>query len=373
MPPDSPLLVVHASTQRGWRGGEQQIAWLHQRLAARGVRQRLVCAAGSELARRAARAGADVVEAPGRGGADPRFARALARASAGALVHAHDPNAHAAAVLARALFRSPAPVVLSRRVAFPIGRGALTRWKYDHPAIRRIVCSSRAIADGLRGAIRDPGRLVVVHDAIDADRFAPGRGGGRLRAELGVAPGVPLVGTVAALTAEKDPLTFVEVAARLVAAGRELRFVWLGEGPLRAGVEDRLRTLGLSGRVALPGFRDDLPELLPGLDLFLFTSRSEGLGTSALDAQACGVPVVATTAGGLPEAVADGETGLLAPPGDADALAAQVGRLLDDAALRARLAEAGPRRVRASFGLDALADRMLQVYGDVLAESRPAR
>lgn len=365
----APLTVVHVSTQRGWRGGEQQALWLHERLAARGVRQRLVCAAGSELARRAARAGAEVIEAAGRGGLDPRFGRAVAGASAGALVHAHDPNAHAAAVVAAALFRAAAPVVVARRVTFPIGRGPLTRWKYDHPAIRRIVCGSRAIAEALRGSIRRPERLRVVHDAIDPARFGAAPRTGRLRAELGVPAGVPLVGTVAALAPEKDPLTFAETAARLLAAGRDLRFVWMGEGRLRPAMEARLRALGIAARVSLTGFRDDVAAALPDLDLFLFTSSIEGLGTSLLDAQAARVPVVATAAGGIPEAVLDGETGLLAPPGDAAALAERAARVLDDRALARRLVEAGERRVRDAFGIEVLADRTLAIYREVLDEA----
>jgi glycosyltransferase involved in cell wall biosynthesis len=358
--------IVHATTQRGWRGGEQQLLWLHERLAARGVSQRIVCPEGSEIARRAAAAGAEVVLAPRRG-VDPRFAAAIARAAAReGVVHAHDAGGHAAAVIAAALLRARAPVVVSRRVVFPIGRGPLTRWKYDHPSVRRILCSSGAIEAVLHDAIRDPTRLRVVHDAVDPDRFAPGRGTGRLRRELGVPDGVPLVGTVAAMAAEKDPLTWVEVAARLLSEGRALRFAWVGEGPLRAEAEARCRALGIGDRVAFPGFRGDVPDLLPGLDLFLFTSRAEGLGTSILDAQACRVPVVATAAGGIPEVVRDGETGLLAPPGDAAALAAAAGRLLDDAALRGRLAGAAERRVRDEFGLDALARRTLEVYSEVV-------
>jgi glycosyltransferase involved in cell wall biosynthesis len=373
-PGSEPRRVVHATSQRGWRGGEQQLLWLHGRLAALGVEQRIVCPKGSELARRAAEHGADVVEAAGRG-VDPRFAGALARASRGAdLVHAHDAGAHAAAVIASALLRTPWAVVVSRKVVFPIGRGPLTRWKYDHRSVRRIVCSSGAIADVLRDAVRDPGgRLRVVHDAVDADRFAAGRGTGQLRRELGVPDGVALVGTVAAVAEEKDPFTFVDVAARLLGEGRALRFAWVGEGPLRPAAEARCRELGVADRVSFTGFRSDVTDLLPGLDLFLFTSRSEGLGTSLLDAQACSVPVVATTAGGIPEAVLDGKTGLLARPGEVSALAERAARVLDDPGLRARLVQAASQRVRHDFGLDELARGTLAVYREAIAPPPPVR
>jgi glycosyltransferase involved in cell wall biosynthesis len=362
--------VIHVSTQRGWRGGEQQLAYLYERLAARGVPQVVVCTAGSVVAATAGRRGMRHVAARRLGGLDPLFARTIARVcreERAELVHAHDPHAHAAAVLARTLFGGPRHIVLARRVVFPIGRGPLTRWKYDHPAVRSIICSSRAVAETLRGAIRDPARLRVVHDAIDASRFAAGRRSTRLRDELGFRADVPLVGTVAALTAEKDPLTFVEAAAALAAARPDARFVVIGEGPLRAAVQARSNALGLGDRLRLPGFRDDLPEVLPELDLFLFTSRLEGLGTSILDAQACRVPVVATAAGGIPEAVLDGETGLLAPVGDAAGLARCAARLLDDAALRARLVDAAAGRVREEFGTEVLAERTLAIYREVLS------
>jgi len=366
--------VVHASTQRGWRGGEQQIAYLHRGLAASGVPQVVVCAAGGELSRRAAALGMRHLAARRIGGVDPLFARSLARACRDAragIVHAHDPHAHAAAVLACALFRAPVRIVVARRVVFPVGRGPLTRWKYDHPAVRRIVCSSRAVAETLARSVRDPGRrLCVVHDGIDVARFASAGPTGKLRAELGTRAGERIVGTVAALTAEKDPLTFVDAAARLAAARPDVRFVILGEGPLRLEVEARARDLGLSGRLAILGFRPDLAELLPDLDVFLFTSRLEGLGTSLLDAQACRVPVVATAAGGIPEAVRDGETGLLAAPGNAAALAEHVLRLLDDAALRERLVAAASLRVREEFGADSLVERTLAIYREVAAERR---
>jgi glycosyltransferase involved in cell wall biosynthesis len=133
-------------------------------------------------------------------------------------------------------------------------------------------------------------------------------------------------------------------------------------------VEARVRALGLAERFSFLGFRADVPELLPELDVFVLTSRQEGLGTSILDAQASGVPVVATAAGGIPEAVLDGETGLLAPPGEAAALADRILRVLDDAALRERLVSAAARRVREEFGTDALAERTLAIYREVAGE-----
>jgi len=364
--------VVHVSTPRSWRGGEQQLLYLAERLRGAGVPQLVVCPPGSEVERACRERGIPCAPLRRRASIDPLFARALARASneaGAAVVHAHDPHAHAAAVLGASLFGLEAPVVVHRRVDFRIGRGAFSRWKYDHPAVRRIVCVSRAIAEIVRPDLRDPSRLRVVHDGIDPARFAGTRADGRLRREHGIPAGVPLVGNVAALAGHKDHFTFVDTAARLVADGLDARFFAIGEGPLRREIAAHVRRKGLDARVVLTGFRPDLAAILPELDVFLFTSKEEGLGSSILDAYACRVPVVATAAGGVPEIVSDGETGLLAPVRDPAALAAGVRRVLSDPALRERLVEGGARRV-AELGVDRMAERTLAIYREVAAERR---
>jgi glycosyltransferase involved in cell wall biosynthesis len=366
--------VVHVSTPRTWRGGEQQLVYLADRLRARGEGQLVLCPAGSELARVCAGRGLPHVTAARRLSVDPLFARAVARTARGAaIVHAHDPHALTAAALAASLFGLRAPIVVHRRVDFPIRGGRFSRWKYDHPRVRRIVCVSRAIADILGPDVRDPSRLRVVYDGIDPARFSGARPDGRLRREFGFPPDVPLVGNVAALAGHKDYFTFVDTAARLLASGVDARFVAIGDGPLRDQIAAHVRRRGLEGKVVLAGFRSDVPAILPELDVFLFTSKEEGLGSSILDAYACRVPVVATAAGGVPELVADGETGLLAPIRDAAALADGVARLLGDRALRERLVSAAARRVLEEFGTEALAERTLAIYREVVEEQVPGR
>jgi len=368
----APGPIVHVSTPRSWRGGEQQLVYLAESLRAGGVPQLVLCPPESELARVCVERGLPHATLRRRASIDPLYARAVARAANGAgavIVHAHDPHAHAGAVLAASLFGLRAPIVVHRRVDFAIGRGRFSRWKYDHPAVRRIVCVSRAIAEIVRPDVRDPSRLRVVHDGVDAARFAGARPDGRLRRELGVPPSVPIVGTVAALAGHKDHFTFVDTAARLLADGLDARFVAIGDGPLRAEIAAYVRGRGLDGRVVLAGFREDLTSILPELDLFLFTSKTEGLGSSILDAYLCRVPVVATAAGGVPEIVTHGETGLLAPIRDPAALAAQVRRVLGDAALRAHLVEGGLRRV-AALGVDRMAEQTLAIDREVAAEVR---
>jgi glycosyltransferase involved in cell wall biosynthesis len=138
-----------------------------------------------------------------------------------------------------------------------------------------------------------------------------------MRAALGVPADAPLVGMIAALAPHKDHATLVEAARRVPGAW----FVAAGTGPTAEAVRAQVAQAGLAERFLLPGFVDDVPALLGALDVFVLSSYLEGLGTSVLDAQAAGVPVVATRVGGVPEMIEDGRNGWLVPARDPAALA----------------------------------------------------
>jgi glycosyltransferase involved in cell wall biosynthesis len=125
--------------------------------------------------------------------------------------------------------------------------------------------------------------------------------------------------------------------------------------------------------VRLPGFREDVLSLMKSADLFVMSSVTEGLGSAVLDAMAMGLAVVGTHAGGIPEVVVEGETGLLVPPGEPRPLAAAIVRLLEDPALRARFGEAGKNRVAVRFGVDALVEGTLAIYDQLLGTGAKAR
>jgi glycosyltransferase involved in cell wall biosynthesis len=281
------------------------------------------------------------------------------------LVHTHDAHGHTAAVLAATFFGMDRPLVVSRRVDFPVRSGFSARHKYGHPSVKRILCVSDAIRELMAPALPDPSVLRTVRSGVDPARFAKGPDG-RLRRKLDLPPNMPLVGLTAALAPHKDLHTFLATAAVLQRRGIKAHFVLMGDGPLRSQLEEASRQLGLQDMVSFTGFRADVERLLPELDVFLITSRTEGLGTSILDAFACRVPVVATRAGGIPEIVHDGHSGLLCTVGDAAALADAVAGVLADAELRQRLVEGG-LQVLAQHLPRAVAEHTLQAYREVLA------
>ena len=141
----------------------------------------------------------------------------------------------------------------------------------------------------------------------------------------------------------------------------------VGDGPQREDVADEIRRLGAEGTVDLAGERDDVADVLAAADVFVLPTLSEGLPMSVLEAMAAGLPVVAAAVGGVPELVDDGETGLLVPPGRPDALAAALGRLAADPALRRRLGAAGRRRAEAHFDIEACRRAHVELYRELLA------
>jgi glycosyltransferase involved in cell wall biosynthesis len=277
------------------------------------------------------------------------------------VIHAHDPHGVALAALALSMSTQLAkpPLVASRRVDFHIKGNALSRWKYRQ--VDCFVCASDAIRKMLIADGVPPAYVVTIHEGIDLAHVAAAPPAD-LHAELWLPHHAPVVGNVAALVPHKGQRHLVDAAALVVKQVPDARVVIAGEGELRASLERQIRERHLEKHVFLAGFRPDILSVHKGFDIFVMSSVTEGLGTSLLDAMACGKPVVATTAGGMPEVVADGESGILVPPRDDAALAAAIIRLLKDAPLRQAMGAAGERRVREHFSSERMVQDTLDLY-----------
>lgn len=363
----APIGVIHISTAASWRGGEQQLWYLAGELQEQGFLQMIWCPAGSPLAARTAAAGIPVTTFTRRTAfslsAACRLLR-LVKQNPGVILHAHDSHAHTMAVIASSLTRTPAPVIVSRRVDFAPGKGWLSNWKYRHQAVKKIICVSEKIKEIMAESLGDPSRLVTIHSGIDPGRFAGEGDRGFLRREFSLPEEVVLAGNTSAVADHKDYFTFVDTAEILLSHDSRFRFFIIGDGPLYDTIAHYIASKNLSDRIIMTGFRADIPRLLPGLDIFLMTSKTEGLGTTVLDAFACRVPVVATDAGGIPEMVENGVTGLLAPVGTPGSLAEQVLRILREPGLRDRLIANAAERLNA-FSKHQTALKTLEVYGEL--------
>ena len=364
------MFSLHIDTARTWRGGQNQVLLTVLGLRALGHRAMLVAHASGELRQRA-REGLDLVPLAPKTemdlGAAWRLSRLIKQLHP-AVIHAHDPHGVAMAALALSMSTEldKPPLIASRRVDFHIKGNAFSRWKYRQ--VDCFICASDAIramlvADGIPAH-----RVVTVHEGIDLARVevAPAA---NLHEELWLPHNAPIVGNVAALVPHKGQRHLIEAAAIVVKTVPDARFVLAGEGELRPALEKQIRDHHLEKHVFLTGFRPDVLSVHKAFDVFVMSSVTEGLGTSLLDAMACGKPIVATAAGGMPEVVDDGRTGLLVPPRDHQAMADAIVSLLTDERARQALGAAGAARVRERFSAERMVQDTLAIYRKVAMHS----
>lgn len=354
------MKVLHVETGMHLYGGALQVVFLVRGLARRGCDNVLVCPRGSAIGE-ALRGVAEVVELPFRGDLDLAFVprlRRLVRAHVPDIIHLH--SRRGADVLGGlAAVGTGVPVVLSRRVDNPEARWAV-RLKY------RLYDTVVTISEGIRRVLLaeglDPGKVVCVHSAVDTEVYRPDADRARLRQAFGLADDVLAVGMIAQMIERKGHRDLLDALPAVVERYPELRVILFGQGPLASSLEAAVAERDLSGYVRFAGFRADLPDLLPALDLVVHPARMEGLGVALLQASACAVPIVAARAGGIPEAVEDGVNGLLFPPGDSAALAQAMSQLCGDPVLRQTMGRRGRERVLQRFSIDAMVEGNCRVY-----------
>jgi L-malate glycosyltransferase len=373
---DRKIKIAHISTPFTWRGGEQQVAYLHkgiEELNALGafgeVDQWVFCPKGSEMEEYCKQNNVPHRSFRKRSGTDPFSASDLKSFCSELsidLLHAHDSHAHTMAVLSASIFRNRTPFVLSRRVDFPLKDKAKTRFKYNHKNLRKILCVSDFIKNLIEPHIHNSDiDIVTVHSGVDLEAIKVKKG--ILRAEHAIGEDQIVVANTSAIAEHKDYFTFADVAFKLngLHPGKFVFFA-IGTGPLIGKLKKYCSDLGFPPDILFfTGFRKDLDELWPDIDIFLFPSKTEGLGTSILDAFRYEVPVVATDTGGIPELIEDRKTGLLCPVGEVNELAKAVQLLASDTNLKKELV-AGAKVHLEHFDRKITAQHTLLHYYDAL-------
>lgn len=289
------------------------------------------------------------------------------------IVHAHNPTSMHYALLGQlasgavARLRGgalPGYVVTDHRGIFR------TPTRFEWSRTDAVVAVSEDTAK-ICGAAGKAKRIVVIENGIESE--PPKRSRGEVRRALGVGDG-PLAITVANLLPVKNHLVLVKALSRLRDEGVPLTAIFVGQGGERAAIEALAadRALG-EDRLKILGFRSDIPDLLHASDLFVLASQNEGLPLAILEAMSAGLPIVATSVGGIPDVVRDGVHGLLVPPGDPAPLAAAIGKLATDDALRRRLGEQAEARARDDYSFATMTRKYHELYLDILAGRRRAR
>ncbi len=362
--------VTHVVENLNRGGLERMVLDLVQEQQLRGDRCQVLCLfeAGT-LAHELDGSGIGVMALGKRQGLDLRALSALrnaVRAHATEVLHTHNAVAHYLAVLATR------GLPLRRTINTRHGMGALARVTRREQLYRLALHRTDAVAtvceaarqDAIRRRIIPVAKACVVPNGIRLEVHAPRSSPQciQLRRMLRLTDGARVVGSVGRLNPLKDQTALIRAFAPVRARHRDCVLLLIGDGPLRAQLQDCAQAQGLADAVHFLGDRSDVPALLQGLDVFALPSRSEGYSMALLEACAAALPIVATDVGGNREIVRDGQTGLLVPAQDAAALTAALDRLLDDAALATRLGQAARAWVEHEGTLQAMAARYAGLY-----------
>jgi len=355
-------------TGRHLYGGARQVLLLMLGLRTRGHLSTLICPADSDIAAAARQLGLAVHGVTMRGDVDAGFTWRLARLLSRLrpdLVHVHSRRgADTLGGMAARLARVPA--ILSRRVDSADLPG-FGRFKYT--LYRRVIAISTCIRDQLAALGVPAAKLRLVHSAVAVADESDRASRQAFADEFTMPAQAFSIAVVAQLIPRKGHRFFLEAVAALRESHPEIRAILFGIGPLQTQLAVQTTELGLDEQVQFVGYRSDLDRFIGHFKLLVHPAEREGLGMAILEAQAAGVPVVGFRTGGLVEAVADGETGLLVAPGDVPALTAAIRRLIEDDEERTRFAAAGPARICSDFGVDAMVDGNLAVYCEVAGEA----
>lgn len=359
------MKIMHVETGRHLYGGPQQVLYLCNGLANRGVDNVLVCLPGGELNTAARSEGIRVMNLACSGDLDLRFVwrlRQLLTENKPDIVHCHSRRG-GDFLGGQAAAMAGIPAVVSRRVD---NREAdlLSSLRYRH--FRKILAISETIAAVLEDAGISRSRIQVIRSAVDAERFSAAPDVELFRQLFNLGPDHFVIVSAGQFIPRKGHRFLLRAVADLKQCNPQLKLILFGQGPLENELRALSAELALGDVVQFAGFRQDLDDYLGCFDLLVHPAMREGLGVIALKASAAGVPVVGFSAGGLREVVAHEKTGLLVPSGDADTLGGAMQTLIDDRELCSQYGRMAATRMREEFSIAQMVNKHMTMYESIL-------
>jgi glycosyltransferase involved in cell wall biosynthesis len=364
------MRLIHFTASKGWRGHEQKIIYLYEAFRDFGYceDQWIICREDSDIYRIASEKGLKTITFEYKSEYDFKLAKRLRQISEENkvnLLFIHNSQAHTIAVLSAVFFGLKIPLVLCRTLIKKIDTNYLRKWKYNYPGIKKIICVSNPVVEVLKPAVKDHSRLCIVGSVTDLKKFGK-KNTGILRREFNIPEDYKIVGNVSAFVPVKDHVTWVNAVEELVKRGVKAKYILIGDGPLEAETKALVKNKGLENDIIFAGFRKDVPEILPELDLFLFTSNNEATGSVVLEAYASHVPSVAARAGGTSEVLIDGETGFLAEAKNPIDFADKAEQILNNPELSKSMIGKGYTFLTENFTKEVIAKKMFDELDAVL-------
>jgi L-malate glycosyltransferase len=356
-----PLLV---DLEREWRGGQNQFLLLLKGLYERGHAAELLAAKGSSLGHRAEKAGICVHYTSRHSLLTAgRKVRGLMKDGRFELVHVNEAHALSAAWLART--HRKVPLLISRRVGFPLGKGYFSRARFR--AAARIIANSNWVAQQAAASGAAPDKLTVIYEGVEIPPACHATTQQAERMRWGVTDQDHLLGCAGVLLEDKGQEWVIRALAQLREEFPYLKLLLAGEGPDRGRLQKLVGELKLQDLVIFAGFVKDVEAFYRAIDVFVFPALFEGLGTSLLAAMAHGVPSVTYFGCALGEIVEHGKSGLQVEPRNPEALAGALRKMVSDVRFASTMGAEGRHRIETTFSADRMVEETLRLYREVCA------
>ncbi len=363
------ITILHTESSLGWGGQEKRTLRELLGLPRNSFRAMLACPPEARIGTNARQEGVHVESVKIRANFDPlavlQFMRMYTRQGVD-IVHTHSLADSWSASTAAKLSRRRPRVVRTRHLNAAFRNRLLYTFMAERvitvgESTRRYMITEKGIPEG---------RVLTIATGVDLTEFDPGKNRQDLRQELGIPADAPVFGTVAVFRHLKGHRFLLEAVPEIIRSVPGARLLLVGEGPQQKNLLKIVAEKGIGESVIMPGFRKDIPRALNTMDVFVFPSLQEALGTAILEAMAMEKPVVASRAGGIPELVAEGRTGFLLEPGDPQAIAQKVSVLLKDPGLRQEMGRAGRKFVEAHYDNRSMVERLAELYRNLVKEKQ---
>lgn len=363
------LNILHLDSEKSWRGGQQQVFYLHKGLVSAGIKSILVGNKNSEIIERCINDNLPYFELAMYGEFDMPAAFKLSKLCKREkinILQAHSAHALSIGIMTK-LFYPSLILIGVRRVDFSVNKHIFSKLKYTNKRVNKIICISDYIKNVLISDGIDKEKLVTVRSGVDISKFEGVIPSVEVQYNLGIKNGECLIGTVAAFAGHKDYPNLLKAFSIVLKKYSNTKLCIVGDGPLKKQVYSIAEDLKITENIIFAGFVNNVGEYLHSFDIFVLASKKEGLGTSIIDALSVGLPVVTTKSGGIPELIIDDENGVLVEPQDPNNLAEALVELLSNPEKRLRLGKAAKESSK-QFSVEETVTQNICEYNRLLDE-----
>ncbi len=361
------MRVLHIDFEKTWRGGENQVLNLITGLRDSGVENAVCTYPNSPLAKKASGSGFKIIPIKSVNEWDIfssyRLSRILSKEKYD-VIHFHTAHSHAIGLMALKMVTRKPRVILSRRVDFAVGKNFFSRIKYSQ-TVDKIIAISEGVKKVLIKSGLNGDNITIVYSGVDIRSIKATEITNDIRGDFSISTDRFILGNVAALAPHKDHRTLIKAIELVKEIHPEIVLVIFGEGSEEGDLKRLTKSLNLEEYIIFAGFHKDIISYMKQFEIFVLSSNLEGLCTSLIDASACGLPIIATKTGGIPEAVLDNKTGFLAEPEDHKDLAMKLIKLIEDEDIRHEFSKNGLEHSE-NFDFKNTVKGTLAVYEEVL-------